>query len=393
MVSSDLLAKGVLLKMPLTLIYHEPEEVALAVSCIDEVIRQIVIGQQIDIACPYLGLPYLNQITKECSSWRLLSDVEQWVISQPRNSRSKVYDFIATHRDRVHHYPKLHAKVIVAEEKALVGSANFSEEGVTKRAEMCALLADPTQVSELRKWFGRLWELSTPPDMDELAELIRCVAEYRSDHEPPFSLTSPAPKINTQMVVPLDRRPNTVIKQPREVHDALVERLSLAPTREWITEYLNLIKELIDFCGLAWNDERLALTLPKKETRLPVNINQRYVLNAAFARGSKAAFLFILGGDFVRYRRLQRHAGRYSPWRGEAIEDVPYWWEKYPETPNEVLSGEFKEEWKNAVRSELRRGKRSGFRKYHDSRIYDAAVDLEYRASLLDEAFRQTHER
>lgn len=373
--------------MPLTLIYHQPKAIALAVSRIDEAIRQIVIGQQIDIACPYLGLPYLNQITKQCRSWRLLSDVEQWVISQPRNSRSKVYDFIATHRDRVHHYPKLHAKVIVAEGKALVGSANFTEVGVTKRAEMCALLNDATQVSELRKWFGRLWELSTPPDMDELAELIRCVAEYRSDYEPPFSLTSPAPKINTQMVVAPDPRPNPVSKQRREVHEALVERLSLAPTREWIAEYLNLIKELIEFCGLAWNDERLALTLRKKETRLPVNINQRYVLNAQLAKGEDPVVGLILGADFTRYHRLHKEAYQFKPRRGELVEEAPYWISKQDGLPSEHIFADLKNEWKKTVLAELARGKRSGFRKHHEPLIYEAATDLDYRESLLDRAF------
>src|SRR6185503_4664129 len=368
--------------MPVTLKYHQPGGTSGDRSPIDRAICEIVSGKHIDIACPYLSLPYLEQIRKQSSSWRLLTDVEQWIISQAKNSRSEIYDFITEHSERIHYYPGLHAKVIIAEEKALVGSANFTQEGITRRSEMCVLLGDLKQVSELSTWFNRLWELSAPVDVDELAEFIRRAPSYRGDREVPFSLTSPAPKVAARAVVGRDAKRKQVIKHSGEIHDALVDRISLAPSRKWIAEYLNLIKELIEFCELEWDDPRLALTLPKKEHRLPVNINQRYVLNAAFVSEKEAVVGFILGGDFVRYHRLQRQSKRYDPRRGEPTKELPYWWGKYAETPNAALSGEFKQEWINAVRAELRRGKRSGFRKHHESRIYDAAVDLDYRASL-----------
>lgn len=140
--------------MLVTLKYHQPGEPPGTVSPIDEAIDQMVRGQHVDIVCPYIGLPYLKRIIKQASSWRLLSDVDQWIISQAQNSRSKIYDFITAHSESIRHYPDLHAKVIIAENKALVGSANFTEKGMTKRIEMCTLFENKRQVEELRDWFN-----------------------------------------------------------------------------------------------------------------------------------------------------------------------------------------------------------------------------------------------
>src|SRR5438128_8630074 len=99
--------------MSSTLIYHQPGEASRCRSPIDRAIDQMVRNQHIDIACPYLGLPYLRWIIKQPTSWRLLSDIEQWIMSQAENSRSEIYDFITAHSERIHHYPGLHAKVII----------------------------------------------------------------------------------------------------------------------------------------------------------------------------------------------------------------------------------------------------------------------------------------
>ena len=100
--------------MPVKLIYHQPEEPQGTPSPIEEAIDTMVRGQPVDTACPYLSLPFLEQIIKQASSWRLLSDVDQWIISQAQNSRSNIYDFITSNSESIRHYRDLHAKVIIA---------------------------------------------------------------------------------------------------------------------------------------------------------------------------------------------------------------------------------------------------------------------------------------
>lgn len=187
--------------MPVTLIYHQPEEPEGTPSPIKEAIDQMVRGQHVDIACPYLSLPYLEQIIKQASSWRLLSDVDQWIGSQEtKDSQSKICNFIKKKKNsrRVRDYRKLHAKVIIAKENAFVGSANFTNSGLGKREEMCVLLERTSEVAELHAWFDRLWELSDPANRNGLSLLIRD-RPNQTIPDSPYRRSSTAPRINSKL--------------------------------------------------------------------------------------------------------------------------------------------------------------------------------------------------
>ncbi len=60
-------------------------------------------------------------------------------------------------------------------------------------------------------------------------------------------------------------------------HERLIKTLQQAPSREWIEQYLDLVKEVIEFAELENDDPRLVLSL-KRRRNLPVTINGRYVL-------------------------------------------------------------------------------------------------------------------
>lgn len=208
--------------MPVTLIYHQPGEPRGTVSPIDEAIDQMVRGQHVDIVCPYIGLPYLKRIIKQASSWRLLSDVDQWIISQPQNSRSKIYDFITSNSESIRHYRDLHAKVIVATEKALVGSANFTQKGMTQRIEMCTLFENKTQVGKLRDWFNGLWPLSNLVKSDQLSKLIHN-APTSTKLAGRYRLSSTAPRINSKLAFSTKKRSAPVAKNNRKADHSSVE--------------------------------------------------------------------------------------------------------------------------------------------------------------------------
>ena len=370
--------------MPVELLHHTSESMSGGLSPFDKAITRITQEKDISIACPYLGMDYLKQIIKGCNSWRILTDVEEWIISQAENARLEIEDFIASYSERIHHYPDLHAKVIIAENSALVGSANFTEKGITQRSEMCVLFESTNQVTELQRWFDWLWQMSAPVDRDELSIFVRAAPSAPGNYITRIKFSSPAPEVNAKRVIARKRNPVS-IQESREAHDRLVDRIKLAPGRKWISEYFNLINEIIDFAEITSDDPRLVLTIPAKSPKLPVNINQRYVLNAGFV-GEEAILGFILSADFVRYRRLKNEVERYRPQRGEFKDEVPYW-VRYYGTPNRVLSGDLKGDWKMAVLAELQRQKRSGFRKFHEPLVYEAAVNTNYRALILDEAF------
>jgi hypothetical protein len=74
-------------------------------------------------------------------------------------------------------HDSLHAKVVVGNKRALVGSANFSSNGLNFEGselsgweEAGLLTDDPHQIRDIREWFGALWDKSREikdSDLDE----------------------------------------------------------------------------------------------------------------------------------------------------------------------------------------------------------------------------------
>lgn len=142
--------------MTVRLIYHTPESMDGGVSPFDATITDMVEGSELQIACPYLGLSYLQRVIERSSGWRLLTDVEEWLASHAHESRTRIVDFILANRERVRHCKDLHAKVLIAGTRALTGSANFTDKGITGRVEVSVLFDCCEQVEELRAWFELL---------------------------------------------------------------------------------------------------------------------------------------------------------------------------------------------------------------------------------------------
>jgi hypothetical protein len=125
--------------MSAQLIYHTPDRMAGGVSPFDTVIMDMVEGRELRIACPYLGLAYLQRIVDRGTGWRLLTDVQEWLASQSRESRSSIVEFLLANPDRIRHCKDLHAKVLIAGTRALTGSANFTDKGILSRVEVSVL--------------------------------------------------------------------------------------------------------------------------------------------------------------------------------------------------------------------------------------------------------------
>ena len=190
------------MNMIANLIYHTGESVAGGISPFDEIIRQITSDKEISIVCPYLGIEYLGTILTHCKSWRIISDVEAWLTSHSGNSRKKVADFIIQNNAKIHHYKNLHAKVIIADNKALLGSANFTRKGILERIEMSVLIESEGQINELRHWFDNLWFQSEKVETDELQNYLGVIPEKPINEENSGQpvLSSKAPKVRAKFV-------------------------------------------------------------------------------------------------------------------------------------------------------------------------------------------------
>lgn len=101
-------------------------------------------------------------------------------------------------------HDRLHAKVVVGRKRALVGSANFSSNGLNlEGAELSGwqeaglLTSDPFQIDVIRKWFDALWDESREITDSDLTEAKlkweqRRTARPKHSHpsSPGFSLRS-----------------------------------------------------------------------------------------------------------------------------------------------------------------------------------------------------------
>lgn len=148
--------------MSTTLIYHSDQTMSGGVSPFDAAVMSMVDGHEILIACPYLGLDYLRRMTRPAAGWRLLTDVGEWLASQAAEPRRQIVEFVLANAGQVRHLADLHAKVLVAGERALAGSANFTDKGITGRVELSVLFDGGEQVAELRGWFESLWQRTEP---------------------------------------------------------------------------------------------------------------------------------------------------------------------------------------------------------------------------------------
>ena len=90
--------------MKVRLLYHDPDRLG-GVSTFDEAILRIVRADNVCLACPYIGLAYLRRVIRLTESWRLLTDVQEWLRSQDRTQRERVYEFLVDNRFLVRHSP------------------------------------------------------------------------------------------------------------------------------------------------------------------------------------------------------------------------------------------------------------------------------------------------
>ena len=179
----------------------------------------------------------------------------------------------------------------------------------------------------------------------------------------------------------------------------LVHRIGSLPNREWASGYFDLMKELLEVAALRQDDPRLLLSMPKTKSsnpyHLPMSINNRYVLDNKRQMG-KYSVRFIYGPHFDWRPDLQAMATaawRYRAQRGQTGL-MPLYLQPRGVQTTPSIPAIFREGWLEAAYIEAnRRVVINPKRQYHQPIVYCAAMDLDYRAQLLDGAFQHKEER
>jgi hypothetical protein len=182
-----------------------------------------------------------------------------------------------------------------------------------------------------------------------------------------------------------------VLIQDDSSHSLLIQVLKQAQSQKWIEEYLDLVKELLEFTTLEEDDPRLSISLAKG-FGIVVNINRRHVLTSFWAGNSWVGFIF--NPAFEQFpemisRAVESH--QFKPHSGELLENTPYMM-RFEGSPKDILTAKQKEAWREGVFAELNRGKASPYKRWHTSAVYKAVIEPGYRDVVLKEAFSASRE-
>jgi hypothetical protein len=368
------------------LIYHSKNSYSQAESPFDKAIRDTADDEDVRVVCPYIGPNYLKSVLASADDWRIVTDVEAWIGAFGGSTRDEIHELIATNRERIHHFPDVHAKAVLSDNSAVIGSANLTEKGVVGRTEMGVRFTDDVKIDELNEWFDRLWSESSTVDNEELDEFVESSSSTPTTHtESGTSLSSDAPRVSATFVE--DAEPTTEdVDADEEAHETLVHRVQQAPNREWATNFLDLLNGLIAATGLAEDDARLVTSTPQ-DNRIGVSINNRYVLGSFFSGEPTTGF--IVGADIENVDELIETADEHMAFdalSGEATDETPHWVE-FTGEPERMVSQPFRRAWVSAVYNELERASGSPYQDSHEPLVFRAAVDREYRNQVLRDAF------
>jgi hypothetical protein len=183
------------------LIYHTDTSINGGVSPFDEAIHQVSRSEELLIACPYIDIGYVEPFLHKCKNWRIVSDIEAWLSAFQGKSREQIANFIIANQSKIHHYEKLHAKVIVGEQLCLLGSANLTKMGITERVEMSILIDSDDHIHEIREWFETLWLESGEVDSLELQKYMQEIMQLQPPlGNPKIHLNSKSPVVKAKII-------------------------------------------------------------------------------------------------------------------------------------------------------------------------------------------------
>ena len=183
--------------------------------------------------------------------------------------------------------------------------------------------------------------------------------------------------------------------------ELLIKRIRYSPSREFINSYFDLVKRILDVTGLKNEDPRLVMSLsPSNSTGwyFPVTINYRYMVAIRKKKENGKIRIFVdsifnfLARDIEQFQDrfdARNGWGQYSNLRGE-FSEPPYFlrFANFPELLGWLDTDEqVYESWCEALLAEVGRAKSSPYRKSHEAIMYRMAVDLNFRAEILDLAY------
>lgn len=149
--------------------------------------------------------------------------------------------------------------------------------------------------------------------------------------------------------------------------------------KEWMNQFFDLLKRM--FTSLELNEASLQLGMTVgKDNQLNINIGQRWVVRPYGKE--RVGLIFPLNVDETKYGTelsgyFQRRKSNEAKW-------VIYEW-----PPGDLFPEALYHQWEQACCDELRRTKKSAYRKFHSDIFFDAVMNKELRNKILDDTYKK----
>ncbi len=359
------------------LIYHDlnsnNEE-----SPIDNEIISLSKGQTVFIVCPYLNLVYLKRIIDISKNWKLITDINEWVYSLNINQRKEIKKLLLNQKGKIKHISSLHAKVLITEKNAIIGSANLTESGILKKIEMSVLFNEVEKITELLDWFNILWEKGTilSGKKVEAIDNIKYVKPKKSTiinniHNELIFQEARMKKIDNGFNYE-DESDNYLIKGIQKLKNS----------RAWIESYFNLLDDLIKELHIEKNSHKISFSITNR-FRISFIIGNRYIILPQ----KKAEIRVIMPLEFEKNISSYPEAELLGYFTKKGKREALYVSLKYDDeiafdyTISKYLIQSAMDEWN--------RTEKSRFREKHSRKYFKAIIDKNYRQIILNKAYER----
>lgn len=380
-------------------IHHPFDAPGEAGSPFEDALVDVIEGAEVILAYPYIDTAILVALVERATTWRLISDVEAWLKTQRLHEREATLGFLREHAGRVRHCPALHAKVVASSTRALIGSANLTRMGLTKRQEVGVLLRDPFELARLHDWFNALWKRTGAPD----GEQARRLAQESPEPMPPGvsrpRLSTPYNGVSAQLQVdlaksrPVDGAEKSMPTWTGGDRADLIRALRRMPSRAFAETYLDLVHRVQVITGFSESDPRWSCNLRRDGSRIPVLVGQRYVLCAKLVGGPELAHVGLMVPSTlvtptaVKDRLVSFNPDEFALQGDETRAEHTGYLSLRIERGDDTLEGIWRS-WEEAVRRQAERVKGPcPHRRLHQPLILAAALRPPVRESILSEAF------
>jgi len=363
---------------PAALVFHPPTRGSSGSSAFADAVRCVLDAEprqaEVRLVSPYLGKRVLLPII-EHRRFRLVTDLDECLAAA--RATDGLVSWLKKQTSAVRHLELVHAKAVLTDGAALIGSANLTTEGFCDRFEIACLIHERSLLEVLASWFEEMWRRAEPIDTQRIeaaAVQARRLARDRPATISPRSadgsrgahgtlgwMRAPSPARHTDPAgVP---RRNVDQHQPAEDGDDLETRSLLVShlrklfrSQAEAERVLELLGKALDVAALPAEDQRLHVGFGAAP--LFVTIGQRYVIWCSPEHGGIIIGLLLDDGDLAQRAASILPGASIGHFSKKKTPDVPTLHiplVQLPAVPPEVF-----ESWHRGIRTEVERRTRHG---------------------------------